>query len=564
MLFGQLLLSNKVKYHLEKWGVRISAILTLLMGVVNLISAVQPALRNRFMTLQTFIPLEVSHGSRITSALAGFALLLLASNLWRRKRVAWILTLFLLVISILTHLVKGLDFEEASLSLFILVFLILLRNSFHAESDRPSVKQGLYTLVAALAFTIVYGAIGFYLLDRHFNVQFGLGEAIRQTVVMFTSFYNPGLEPISGFGRYFAASIYMIGLGTLGFAIIMLIRPVLVRQPSTVEERNRAEKIVRQYGRTSLARATLFEDKSYYFDPAETVIAYAVSGRGAIALGDPIGPSTQTAAAITKFRKFCDHSDWTPAFVSTLPDYLEQYRAAGFDAVCLGYEAIVSLENFSLDGSKNKYIRNAFSRAERAGYRAEVHLPPLDDSLMRSLHEISDAWLTSRHGGEMHFSDGWFEDNYIRNAPVAVIYTSDGNPIAFANLVSEYQKNEVTIDLMRHYPKVEHGTMEFLFVSMFKWAKDKGYATFSLGLSAVVGVGEKPNDPKVEQALHTISEYVSRFYNFKGLHAFKEKFNPQWQPRYLVYPALSSLPLILSTILKVHSGNRYLSRFLRD
>jgi phosphatidylglycerol lysyltransferase len=245
MLFGQLLLSNKVKYHLEKWGVRISAILTLLMGVVNLISAVQPALRNRFMTLQTFIPLEVSHGSRITSALAGFALLLLASNLWRRKRVAWILTLFLLVISILTHLVKGLDFEEASLSLFILVFLILLRNSFHAESDRPSVKQGLYTLVAALAFTIVYGAIGFYLLDRHFNVQFGLGEAIRQTVVMFTSFYNPGLEPISGFGRYFAASIYMIGLGTLGFAIIMLIRPVLVRQPSTVEERNRAEKIVR-------------------------------------------------------------------------------------------------------------------------------------------------------------------------------------------------------------------------------------------------------------------------------------------------------------------------------
>jgi phosphatidylglycerol lysyltransferase len=77
-------------------------------------------------------------------------------------------------------------------------------------------------------------------------------------------------------------------------------------------------------------------------------------------------------------------------------------------------------------------------------------------------------------------------------------------------------------------------------------------------------VGEKPNDPKVEQALHTISEYVSRFYNFKGLHAFKEKFNPQWQPRYLVYPALSSLPLILSTILKVHSGNRYLSRFLRD
>ncbi len=564
MLFNKLFSSNKAKNHLEKWGVRVSAILTFLMGGINLISAVQPALRNRFLTLETFIPLEVSHGGRITSALAGFALLLLASNLWRRKRVAWILTLLLLAISILTHLVKGLDFEDASVSLIILIFLALLRNSFHAESDRPSIKQGLYTLAAALAFTIVYGAIGFYLLDRHFNTQFGLSEAIRQSVVMFTSFYNPGLQAITGFGRYFAGSIYVIGLGTLSFAIIMLIRPVLVRRSSTVEERTRAEQIVQQHGRTSLSRATLFEDKSYFFDPAETVIAYAVSGRGVVALGDPIGPPAQAAAAITGFKNFCGHNDWTPAFVSTLPDYLEQYKAAGFDAVCLGYEAIVSLENFSLEGSKNKDTRNAVSRVERAGYRFEVHLPPLDDSLIRSLHEVSDSWLTLRHGGEMHFSDGWFEDNYIRNAPVAVIYTSDGTPIAFANLVSEYQKNEVTIDLMRHYPKVEHGTMEFLFVSMFQWAKDQGYGSFSLGLSAIVGVGEKPDDPKVEQALHTISEYVSRFYNFKGLHTFKEKFSPQWEPRYLVYPDPSSLPLILSTILKVHSGNHYLSRFLRD
>ncbi len=555
---------TKRNFHLEKWGVRISAILTFLMGIINLISAVQPALLNRLAIIEIIIPLEIRHGSRVTSALAGFALLLLASSLWRRKRVAWILTLALLVVSILAHLIKGLDFEEASLSLGLLALIILLRNSFHAESDRPSVQQGLLTLVVAFVFTLVYGVIGFYLLERHFSAHFNLLEATRQTIVMFTSFYNPGLEPITGFGRYFAGSIYVIGLGTLSFAVIMLIRPVLVRQSATAEERTRAEQTVQQYGRTALARATLFEEKSYFFDPEETVVAYAVSGRGAIVLGDPIGPPAQSAEAIVRFRDFCSRNDWTPAFVSTLPDYLEHYRVAGFDTVCIGYEAIVTLENYSLEGSKNKDTRNAVSRMERGGYRAEVHLPPLNNTLMGSLHEISDAWLTLRKGGEMHFSDGWFEENYIRNGPVIVIHAADGAPIAFANLVSEYQKNELTIDLMRHYPKVEHGTMEFLFVRLLQWAKEKGYDTFSLGLSAIVGVGEKPDDPRVEQALHTISEYVSRFYNFKGLHTFKEKFHPQWEPRYLVYPGPSSLPLLLSTLLKVHSGNNYLSKFLRN
>ena len=177
---------------------------------------------------------------------------------------------------------------------------------------------------------------------------------------------------------------------------------------------------------------------------------------------------------------------------------------------------------------------------------------------MRSLRDISDAWLGLQHGGEMHFSDGWFEDNYIRNGHVMVVNAPDGNPTAFANLINEYQKNEITIDLMRHYQKVEHGTMEFLFARMLEWAKEKGYDTFSLGLSAIVGVGEKPDDPRVEKALHTISEYFSRFYNFKGLHNFKEKFHPNWEPRYLIYQGPASLPIVLSTLLNVHTGGNFL------
>lgn len=553
----------KLDFAWEAWGVRFASLLTALMGLINLTSAVQPALQERLKVVAALLPLEVLHGSRLTSALAGFALLMLAGSLWRRKRVAWVVTLTLVVVSIISHLAKGLDFEEASLGMGVLILLLVLRKSFHAMTDRPSLRQGLMVLAAGLLFTQAYGAIGFVVLDRHFSVNFNLATALRQTLIMFFSFYNPGLEPLTGFGKYFANSIYIIALATLGFALIMLIRPVLVRDPATQTERVHARQIVETHGQTSLARSTLFPDKSYFFSPGEAVIAYVASRRGAMVLGDPIGPPQAIPEAISKFHDYCVRNDWTPSFASTLPDHLDAYEKAGFEAVCIGFEAIVTLEGFTIEGGENKGIRYAVNRLEKNGYRAEVHQPPLEGELVKSLRGISDAWLTLHHGGEMHFSDGWFDEAYLQENPVIVVHAPDGSPTAFANLVPEYRKNEVTIDLMRHYRNVEHGTMEFMFVRMLQWAREKGYTTFSLGLSAIAGVGEKPDDPRVEQALHFIAENVSRFFNFRGLHEFKQKFHPNWEPRYLVYPGAGSLPIVLTTLLRVHSGDHFLWKFLR-
>ena len=334
-------LKARWQLQIEILAIKFSALFTASIGFVNLISAVQPALQKRLEMIQLLVPIEVRYGSRMTSAFAGFALLLLAGSLWRRKRTAWVLTMILLVISFFTHLTKGLDYEEASLTLSLIILLVLFRRSFFVTSDRPSLQQGLKVLAYAFGFTLNSGTAGFYLLDKHFNVSFSILDALKQTLVMFTSFYNPGLEPITGFGKYFADSIYVIGLGTFGFALLMLIRPVLVRQLATSEERTRAEGAIEKYGRTALARAALFNDKSYFFGPGNTVIAYAVSGRGAIALGDPIGPTDQVATTIADFLNFCTKNDWTPAFASTLPDFLDSYKAAGFEAVCIGFEAII-------------------------------------------------------------------------------------------------------------------------------------------------------------------------------------------------------------------------------
>jgi len=537
----------------DRWGVRLVALLVALMGGVNVLSAVTPPLTDRLAVLEKYSPLVVRRGGHLTAALAGFALLMLARGLARRKHVAWLLALIVLAISAVSHLIKGLDYEEASLAGGLMLLLWLMRAHFHARSDRPSIQQGLRVLGGAFLFTLAYGVAGFYLLDRHYSVNFGFWAALRQTVVMFTQFYDPGLVPVTHFGRFFADSIYIVGAVTLGYAGLMLLRPVFVREPATREERERAQAIVEQYGHSSLARFLLFDDKRYFFTPGGSVIGYALVGRTAVALGDPVGPPPDRLASIEAYRAFCQRNDWMPVFYQTLPETLDLYKQAGFDALCIGHEGIVHLETFTLEGKAGKGLRTPFRKLASAGYRFALYQPPIADDLLEELRAVSNEWLTMMHGSEKRFSLGWFEDNYIRNSPVAVVHTPEGWISAFANLVPEYQANEVALDLMRRRRQMENGTMEFLFVSLFNWAKAQGYARFNLGLSALSGVGERPEDPAIEKLLHFIYEHVNRFYNFKGLHSFKEKFHPEWSPRYLIYPGAAALSQAWLAVIRANS-----------
>lgn len=551
-------LQNPTYHHSDDRIVRLISIFTALMGLVNLVSAAVPSLATRMAILERISPLEVRRGSHLTAALAGFALLVLADTLRRRKRVAWFMTAVILVISAVSHLLKGLDYEEASLAAFVLMLLIANRHHFHAHSDQPSVRHGLQVLLVAVLFLLTYGAAGFFLLDRHFKVTYNLTAAIRQTFVMFTQFYDPGLEPLTGFGRFFGDSIYFVAVGTLFYSLIMLIRPVLVREPATPRQRAQAREIVERWGCTSLARFALFSDKSYFFSPGGMLFAFVPKGRVAVVLGDPIGPAADLPDALEAFRKYCQQNDWLPAFYQVQSDYLKIYKSSGLEALLIGQEAIVDLSRFTLEGKAGRDFRTALNKMERLGHHAEVHLPPLSKDLLQNLRDVSNEWLTSMHGSEMGFSMGWFDDEYLRNNPAVTVTMPDKTVSAFANVVPEYQRPEFAIDLIRRRDKIENGTMELLFVTLLRWAKEQGASTISLGLSALSGLGDHSDDLTTERALHYIYENVSRFYNFKGLHAFKEKFRPQWQPRYLVHPGLPSLPLVGSALVLANTGENYL------
>src|SRR5262249_18416313 len=157
----------------------------------------------------------------------------------------------------------------------------------------------------------------FYLLDRHYSVNFGFWAAARQTVIMFTQFYDPGLVPLTQFGRYFEYSIYVVGAATFPYALFMMARPVLLPgQPSPLT-RAQAAAIVEAHGRTALAHLALLDDKAYYFSPGGSLVAFTVYGRIAVALGDPISPLLDLGPAIAGYTEFCRLNDWQPVFYQT-------------------------------------------------------------------------------------------------------------------------------------------------------------------------------------------------------------------------------------------------------
>ena len=96
--------------------------------------------------------------------------------------------------------------------------------------------------------------------------------------------------------------------------------------------------------------------------------------------------------------------------------------------------------------------------------------------------------------------------------------------------------------------------MEALFVQLVLWGKEHGYRWFTLGMAPLYGFESSPVAPLWNRLGSFLYEHGESVYNFQGLRAFKEKFDPVWQPRYLAYPGGFRLPLILADVSALIAG----------
>jgi phosphatidylglycerol lysyltransferase len=329
-------------------------------------------------------------------------------------------------------------------------------------------------------------------------------------------------------------------------AAISLIRPYAWRHRVYPAERQRAQTMIEQWGRTSEDVFKYASDKQFFFDTqGEGVISYGLANGVALCLGDPTARNDEALRRmLDAFLDFTDANGWHPAFFHAHRAVLPLYREAGLIPLRIGAEAVVNLDTFSLSGKENKAFRNVLNRFARDGYRMVMHEPPIPPTTMTALRDVSDEWLTLNGRRERSFTLGQFDDVTIASSRIFAAESATGEIIAFINLIPDGAPGEITFDLMRHRREIPNGAMDFILLSLIELARSWGAHRLSLGMVPFVDVGTGPNAAIRERALALLTQQFNRLFAARTLQDYKDKFHPVWEPRYLVYSGDAWLPAI--------------------
>ena len=154
------------------------------------------------------------------------------------------------------------------------------------------------------------------------------------------------------------------------------------------------------------------------------------------------------------------------------------------------------------------------------------------------------------------FPLGRFDPDYLQYFAIATI-KRDGEILAFANILRPGDGSRVSIDLMRYPPEQASGLMEFLFIELIEYSRETGAEEFSLSLAPLSGIEIRKGARLWNRFGAILYRHGRSFYNFEGLRAFKQKFQPEWQPRFVAVPSgVSPIAALKDVTLVISGGSR--------
>lgn len=490
--------------------------LLLATGLVFLLSGASNALDARMSALKAWMPLAVIETSHLVASVSGFLLLILAHGAFRRLRAAYPLAALVLVIGALASIAKGLDLEEALIALIALAALYLGRDAFDRRSallDEPFSLSWLALIALFVTASIWLGSFSF----RHIEYSGDLWWQFE---------FNAGAP------RFMRATL-AIAIAAAGLALWSLLRPAArVVTPPRDDDLARVLPIV-QASPVAESWLALTGDKSFLFsDTDDAFLMYGARGRSRIAFGDPVGPDLRAEGLLWSFREMCDRFDLRPVHYQIDAAHLARYVDLGYTFLKLGEEARVPLAQFDLKGKRWANLRHSHVRAVREGASFEIVLSEHVEAVMADIKAVSDAWLTEKNTREKGFTVGAFDPKYLALTPCALV-KQNGMVKAFANVLVSADRHEISIDLMRQLNDAPYGTMDYLFVELGFWARAQGFSYLNLGLAPLSGLEAHKLAPVWAKAGALLFAHGEHFYNFSGLRSYKEKFAPEWRPKYM-------------------------------
>ena len=521
---------------------RLLALAIVLLGLLDVALAVFKKRAGHLSLVESALGIESFATPRFLLLAGAVGLLSVVPGILHGKRFAWWIALGGCVLSFSSHPLRSGDVDSFGVVLApaVSAALLISYRLFPARADPVRARQGLVWLLGGSAAVLAYGFVGIYFLDRELEHQTSLDESLEMAVRLLFILPASSINPVSRHGAWFIDSVRLLASMVVAISLWHFLRPVVFRASMGRAERHRVEALLAEYARTSLAYFHLLDDKSYFFsDDGNAFIGYKVVGHVAVALGEPIGSEQSCRQVVSAFAEFCDLNGWAFCFHQVTGGGAALLKSAGLAIMKTGEEAIVPVREFALAGKSFKHLRNTVNRLEKEGYTVGFLAQPIPEAVLSELQAVSDAWLADGGHRERTFTLGTFGRDYLRATSVIVVKDGQGRIEAFANVLPSFRSTAGMFDLMRRRPDSADGVMDYLFVRLIEDFRSKGYEGMNLGFAPLSKI---EGDSLTARALRLLYVRGGRAFNFQGLRAYKDKWKPLWEPRYLAYRDDIQLP----------------------
>ncbi|MCU7728642.1 phosphatidylglycerol lysyltransferase domain-containing protein [Actinoplanes sp. KI2] len=520
-----------------------------LAGLFDVVTALVPRPHSRMAEFAHYVPAAGVLSAHAATIVVGMLLVYLGAGLRRGKRRAWQVAVGLTALSIVLHLVKGLDFAAAGVAGVLLIMLLATQDRFTAVADPTSRWRALTALVG---FTLAGFLLGFLEIAIRANHLLG-----TPGVIAWAEEAALGLVGIDGPVHFqyrlgadaVAYTTGACGLLAGGIALVILLRPAPRRPERDEASEERLRELLRRYGKAdSLSYFALRTDKSLIWAPNRAaVVAYRVVNGVSLAAGDPIGPESAWPEAIGAWLGDANRHGWTPAVLGCGNAAGKAYRKWGLDVVELGDEAIVDTGTFSLTGRPMRGVRQAVNRMRRAGYQCRV---------VRQ-RDLTPAELADAVRAADLFRDGPVERGFSmalsrlgdpRDADCLLVLCTDAQG-ALRGLLQfvPWGADGLSLDLMRGDRTADNGLTELMVTEVLEQSPAMGVRRVSLNfavLRSVFARAEELGAGPVLRLWHRLLMAASKLWQIESLYRSNAKYQPQWAPRYLCFPTARDLPRI--------------------
>lgn len=513
----------------------------LLVGLVDILQARGLELSGAAFSIERHVNVSINGLTSMASFYLGCLMVFLSYQLWAKKRAALYCLSGLMLAQSAILVIAYREYLAGIVAFLLSLLLLHFRREFPALPDPVSLRRfkTVAPIVAVLFYA--YGMAGLWLLHGRLGLEAGMKElAGRPFQIVAADGYGLGSQ---GWEALFRASLAFFFFFGITWLAAMVFRPHRFVNGHTEEEHRRARELVERYGADTIAYFNLRRDKKLFFLDDRIFLAFRCLGGTAVVSGDPVGPAELVPEITAAFHNHCVEKGWRLTFLGAGRQHLEEYGRAGLKAMSYGEEAVVPLDEFTLAGRKNKTLRHAVTKWEKAGATMEFMFNAgIPTHLRHELGQISVDWRGDTPETGFSMGLGRLMSSEDPDCLLAIAYGPAGEPIGFTYLVPVYPKTGYSLDITRTSRQAGNGLNEFIFARTALFLKEKGYRCMSLHFAAFSQHYRKDREGEGSRMVRAACRGINVFLPMMSLYDFDRKFSPRWNPRYLLFSSWLDVP----------------------